>query len=249
MFDGCSSMNYFVVPKTVEEVYNLGCRKNKCKLYVYPDSKALKCIENWNGYDDEEKINYQIFTSYEDLNTKIEINVIPSLPMNNVTLKTSKVTQGDSYNAVAQYSDKFDLYDVSFYKDDQKVNFDGNAVVRIPVKEGLDGTKCKVYYNNNGQFTDMNAVYKDGYMEFETTHFSEYVVVEGTLPTTAMGDVNEDGKVDFLDAIMVLRYDAEIIQLTDNQMRAAEVNKDGKVDFLDAIMILRYDAEIIDSLN
>ena len=248
MFHGCSNMNYCVVPKTVEEVYNQGCSNNKCKLYVYPDSKALESIEDWNGFSDY-KINYQIFTSYEDINTKIEINVIPNLPMNNVTLKTSRVTQGDSYNAVAQYSDKFDLYDVSFYKDNQKVNFDGKAVVRIPVKEGLDGTKCKVYYNNNGQFTDMNAVYKDGYMEFETTHFSEYVVVEGTLPTTAMGDVNEDGKVDFLDAIMVLRYDAEIIQLTDNQMRAAEVNKDGKVDFLDAIMILRYDAEIIDSFN
>ena len=46
---------------------------------------------------------------------------------------------------------------------------------------------------------------------------------------------------------MVLRHDAEIIQLTDNQMKVAEVNKDGKVDFLDAIMILRYDAEIIGS--
>ena len=248
MFHGCSNMNYCVVPKTVEEVYNQGCSNNKCKLYVYPDSKALESIEDWNGFSDY-KINYQIFTSYEDINTKIEINVIPNLPMNNVTLKTSKVTQGDSYNAVAQYSDKFDLYDVSFYKDNQKVNFEGKAVVRIPVKEGLDGTKCKVYYNNNGQFTDMNAVYKDGYMEFETTHFSEYVVVEGTLPTTAMGDVNEDDKVDFLDAIVVLRHDAEIIQLTENQMKAAEVNKDGKVDFLDAIMILRYDAEIIDSFN
>ena len=64
-----------------------------------------------------------------------------------------------------------------------------------------------------------------------------------------LGDVNEDGKVDFLDAITVLRYDAEIIQLTDDQMRVAEVNKDGKVDFLDAIMILRYDAEIIDRFN
>ena len=145
MFDGCSSMNYFVVPKTVEEVDNRGCSNNSCKLYVYPNSKALKCIESWNGYDYDEKINYQIITSYEDINTKIEINVIPNLPMNNVTLKTSRVTQGDSYNAVAQYSDKFDLYDVSFYKDNQKVNFDGKAVVRIPVKEGLDGTKCKVY--------------------------------------------------------------------------------------------------------
>ena len=62
-----------------------------------------------------------------------------------------------------------------------------------------------------------------------------------------LGDVNEDDKVDFLDAIVVLRHDAEIIQLTDNQMKVAEVNKDGKVDFLDAIMILRYDAEIIGS--
>ena len=64
-----------------------------------------------------------------------------------------------------------------------------------------------------------------------------------------LGDVNEDGKVDFLDAITVLRYDAEIIQITDEQMKIAEVNKDGKVDFLDAIMILRYDAEIIDRFN
>lgn len=34
MFDGCSSMNYFVVPKTVEEVDNRGCSNNSCKLYV-----------------------------------------------------------------------------------------------------------------------------------------------------------------------------------------------------------------------
>ena len=113
----------------------------------------------------------------------------------------------------------------------------------------MDGNKCKVYYDDNGSFTDMGAVYKDGSMEFKTDHFSQYVVTEDELPTFTLGDVNEDDKVDFLDAIMVLRHDAEIIQLTDNQMKAAEVNKDGKVDFLDAITILRYDAEIINSFN
>ena len=46
---------------------------------------------------------------------------------------------------------------------------------------------------------------------------------------------------------MVLRHDAEIIELEENQLKAADVNKDGEVNFLDAIMILRYDAEIIDS--
>ena len=64
-----------------------------------------------------------------------------------------------------------------------------------------------------------------------------------------LGDVNEDGEINFLDAIMVLRYDAEIIELEDNQLKVADVNGDGEVNFLDAIMILRYDAEIISSFN
>ena len=44
---------------------------------------------------------------------------------------------------------------------------------------------------------------------------------------------------------MVLRHDANIIQLDDSQLKAAEVNGDGKVNYLDAIMILRYEAGII----
>ena len=64
-----------------------------------------------------------------------------------------------------------------------------------------------------------------------------------------LGDVNEDGEINFLDAIMVLRYDAEIIELEESQLKAADVNGDGEVNFLDAIMILRYDAEIISSFN
>ena len=84
-------------------------------------------------------------------------------------------------------------------------------------------------------------------MEFKTDHFSQYVLTDNELPTTLLGDVNEDGEINFLDAIMVLRHDAEIIELEGNQLKAADVNKDGEVNFLDAIMILRYDAEIIDS--
>ena len=38
--------------------------------------------------------------------------------------------------------------------------------------------KCKVYYNDNGNYVDMNAVYKEGYMEFETTHFSQYIITD-----------------------------------------------------------------------
>ncbi len=61
-----------------------------------------------------------------------------------------------------------------------------------------------------------------------------------------LGDVNSDGKVDYLDAMMVLRYDAMLVSLTDTQRLLGDVNGDGTVDSLDAIRILRYDAGLIE---
>ena len=65
----------------------------------------------------------------------------------------------------------------------------------------------------------------------------------------AFGDVNDDGKVNVLDAVMILRHDANIIKLDDSQLKVADVNGDGKVDVLDAVMILRYEAGIIKSFE
>ena len=61
-----------------------------------------------------------------------------------------------------------------------------------------------------------------------------------------LGDVNQDGEVDNLDALVVLKYDAGVINdIADN----ADVNKDGEIDNLDALAILKYDAGILDSLS
>ena len=62
------------------------------------------------------------------------------------------------------------------------------------------------------------------------------------------GDVNGDDKINNLDAAVVLKYDAGIINLTLGEKNIADVNGDGKVNNLDAAMILKYDAGIIDRL-
>ena len=248
-FEGCKNLKYVVLPKSVTYVKAFCNKSIDCKLYVYPGSKAIDSIESWNNqyhrYLDYPKIDYTIISSFVDDSSNVEVCLDSQKNDSDSVLKVQQLTSGNSYDKVAKYSDNFNLYDISFYKDNEKVNIDGSAIVKIPVKEGMDGNKCKVYYNDNGKFTDMNAVYKDGYMEFETTHFSEYVLVEGSLPTLTMGDVNGDGKVNVLDAVMVLRHDANIIKLDDSQLKAADVNEDGKVDVLDAVMILRYEAGII----
>ena len=241
IFGGVSNSKGIIIPKTIETIRRYSFSDSPLpKFYVYKYSEAYNNI-------DYLIVDYAVINEYQNNDTDISVDLAVSNADENTILKTSQITSGKDYDTVSKYSNNFDLYDIAFYKANQKVTIDGTAIVRIPVKEGMDGNKCRVYYNDNGAFTDMGAVYKDGSMEFKTDHFSQYVITDSELPTFTLGDVNEDGKIDFLDAITVLRYDAEIIQLTNNQMKAAEVNKDGKVDFLDAITILRYDAEIIDS--
>ena len=249
-FSGCSNLKTVIIPKVVEQVYG---RYNYnldtgliTKFYVYKDSKALNSILQVNKMDSYEKVNYSIINEFENKDTNIQIET-GSTNLDGSSLNVEQITNGADYDEVSKSFENFDLYDIGFYKDNEKVEIDGTAIVKIPVKEGMDENKCKVYYNDNGTYTDMNAVYKDGYMEFKTDHFSQYVLTDNELPTTSLGDVNGDGEINFLDAIMVLRHDAEIIELEENQLKAADVNKDGEVNFLDAIMILRYDAEIIDS--
>ena len=234
------------IPKSVEDfsIYYDGDEKWIGTYYVYKDSSAYQSIIN-NGYD----INYKIINEQTDENTNIQVD---SGTCNNIdettVLKVNHVTSGDDYNIVARSFNQFDMYDIGYYKDNQAVTIDGTATVRIPVGD-KDGSKCKVYYYDNGQYTDMNAVYEDGYMVFKTNHFSKYILTEEDLPEVTLGDINEDGEIDFLDAIMILRSDAELIELNEKQRQAADINKDGSIDFLDAIQILRYDAELINSFE
>lgn len=57
-----------------------------------------------------------------------------------------------------------------------------------------------------------------------------------------LGDVNGDGAVDNIDASLILKYDAGILEEISN----ADVNGDGEVDNIDASLILKYDAGILE---
>lgn len=60
-----------------------------------------------------------------------------------------------------------------------------------------------------------------------------------------LGDVDRDGKVATGDSAALLRYNAELSDLSAEQLESADVNKDGKVDTKDAVLILQYASEKI----
>lgn len=62
----------------------------------------------------------------------------------------------------------------------------------------------------------------------------------------ACGDINEDGKINVLDANIIRRYAASLIELDEKQLAAADINGDNLVDVLDAGLVRRYTTKLIE---
>lgn len=65
---------------------------------------------------------------------------------------------------------------------------------------------------------------------------------------TLLGDVNFDGVVDSVDALMTLRASMEMIEFSPRQIAAGDVYTDGRIMSNDALMLLRYAMGMIDNL-
>lgn len=61
-----------------------------------------------------------------------------------------------------------------------------------------------------------------------------------------LGDVNEDGKINAIDALWVRQSSAGVRVLTEQQKAAADVNGDGKINAIDALWITQKSAGVRD---
>ena len=71
---------------------------------------------------------------------------------------------------------------------------------------------------------------------------STNVIVTSSSSGALLGDVNGDGTVDNIDAVAVLRHEANVEELKGDKLSRADFNGDGDVNNMDASAILRYDA-------
>jgi len=60
------------------------------------------------------------------------------------------------------------------------------------------------------------------------------------------GDVNEDGVVNIIDALMIAQYYVGLNPPGFNDT-LADVNGDGSINIVDALMVAQYDVELITS--
>lgn len=109
---------------------------------------------------------------------------------------------------------------------------DGSISFTLKPKELTAGTSYSVYLS-----TTSKAVTKVASFQY------------GEKPAYTLGDVNNDGKINSTDALLVLQYAVNTVSLDSAQQMAADVNRDGKINSTDALLILQYAVNIIKTFD
>ena len=118
-----------------------------------------------------------------DTTTKIKLDTTSAVVPENTKLVAEEVKSGDKYNVVVKAIEndveKFVLYDISLVNNNATIQPNGKVKVSIPVPAGYDTSKIVVYrVAEDGTKTEYKTTIKDGFITFETDHFSNYVVAE-----------------------------------------------------------------------
>ena len=160
-FVRCSALTNITLP---DSVINIGeavfhdC--NNLTIYGHAGSYA-------ETYAAENDIPFKAVTSVTDEASGVVLNGAAETIPANASLQVNCLDTAE--NRIT--------YDITLTQNGNPVQPAGDVTVKIPVPETMDGELCRVYRAEaDGTYTDMNAVYQNGYMVFTTDHFSRYIL-------------------------------------------------------------------------
>ena len=88
------------------------------------------------------------------------------------------------------------LYDLRLFDQNHKAisGFSGTITVRMPIPDGMNGNLHVYWYDDaKGKVSDMNATQENGYLVFDTTHFSYYALAEFAKKSSPGSNVSSAG--------------------------------------------------------
>ena len=123
-------------------------------------------------------------------------------------LEVTPTFDGASYQLISMEKGGFTymLYDIITTVDGVKIQPTGAVLVRIPLPEGYSTERTVVYYvaNDGSGIEKIDSYYADGYICFETDHFSHYAIVDetSTRPTCSHFCHSENPFISFIYRIV-----------------------------------------------
>lgn len=198
------------------------------------DFVDVSMYESWNFYGDE-KAGYHYFENDSGITHEYAAETGKPLAIK-YTRAWGNLDIGGATARVASAGSTIyygkTLYDETSAK---TVITDANGKAKITFDKG--GVYYLWAYGELGVEYENEIVSSPGYCK---------VVVEGgSAPEILYGDVNGDGKVNVIDAGLLVQHCRKLTTLTDDQLKACDVNGDGKVNVIDAGLLVQYCRKLI----
>ena len=143
-----------------------GKRVKRCTVCgEITEEEVISKLEVVRDEDTDVSIVYQP----EDYDGEISINVEETFDGGAFSLINTQLNSSEAQ-----------IFDITMTVDGVEIQPKGKITVRIPLPEGYNENRSFVYYVNTrtGNVEKMNSRFENGYLVFETDHFSYYAVVD-----------------------------------------------------------------------
>lgn len=228
--DDIITVSYYI--KSNQMMYN-----SQWNLYFDPEVLAV---------DETDGVNFDYYVDPDTGETEMLSNarISPVAAEYGAIINTGKIAFGEIHGNNSNANPVYALKTSS----DSKVGFiTVTFKVLDPTKDTTVELELVELLTNKGQIYKFSSP-EEGVdlTEFETqssvytgTYNPDYVNPEKT-PDYMIGDVNFDGSVDVLDAVIIHKYTVDKTELDVLQEYVADVNDDENIDVLDALDIQKY---------
>ena len=113
-----------------------------------------------------------------------------------VKLQVEESFDGSAFNLIDAQTGATQsfIYDIKMTVNGKEIQPVGNVTIKIPLPSGFKADDCYIYYVNtsNSRVEKIATTYVDGYLVFETDHFSYYAIVD--IHEHTYGDKDENCK-------------------------------------------------------
>lgn len=186
--------------------------------------------------------------NYENNKPGASEHIAKSFAVNGVQSYSVVTVDAGTFNIKTYRTDTNEVYDSYTINKDDRTKLDQSIAKAENIINSGKFT--------NEELTDLRAelaVAKNVSTECSRTEAYDAAVrlnlAISTLDTPLYGDINGDGEVAINDVILLKKYLAGLVTLTDEQLKAADVTHEGDVAINDAIKIQKFLAKTIDQLD
>ena len=137
-----------------------------------------------NGIDDLENTTTDntnsVMATDKETNIKLEANdsIVPS----NTVLEVKSIIDGTSFDNIKRILsnvNKFKAFDITLKSNGVEIQPNGKVKISIPIPDDFDKSNLVVYrIEDNGNKIEYKVTVVGNYAQFETNHFSKYVLAE-----------------------------------------------------------------------